>query len=188
MNSATCFLLLCSFYSTYSRRWNIHGCWAWSLSSMASKVSLPQKTCWKWPKQQNWININGMNKLKKSLKFGSYHPRSPPTIINHFTYLTILIILKYQKKYDLYRERITAGITRNEKKHESYKKSEFLILSVKSRLSWTPSSTQNNGNNKLGRSFMSSTSGIGFTSKLNWDRFAAANTLPVSWKRQQMNA
>lgn len=68
------------------------------------------------------------------------------------------------------------------KRMDTHKNSEFLIWSVKSRPSCTPSSAQNNGNNTSGMSFIISISGMGLTSKLNWDRLAAASGLPVIYK------
>lgn len=68
-----------------------------------------------------------------------------------------------------------------DKNHETYRKSEFLILLVKSRPKRTPSSIQNIGRITLGIFFMISTSGIGFTSRDNCMRFAADNGLPVNY-------
>lgn len=73
------------------------------------------------------------------------------------------------------------GLKSNGSEIYTYKKSEFLILLVKSRPKCAPSSTQNNGKITSGIVFMISTSGIGFTSKLNCNRLAADNGLPVNY-------
>lgn len=51
-----------------------------------------------------------------------------------------------------------------------------------------PSSTQNIGKTTSGMSFIHLTSEIGFTSKLNWSRFAADNGVPVIYRKRKTNA
>lgn len=64
---------------------------------------------------------------------------------------------------------------------KTYENSDAFNLVVYGLPKWALSSTQNIGRITSGMFFIHSTSGIGFTSKLNCKRFAADNGVPVTY-------